>query len=435
MNTFKKVQKSQKSSFSKPKKFSKIPVWNSNVKEPHRDVRYWFLKWVESGRERSGWIFEYMKIKRNTFHQSLKFCRAHEKEIRNDNIYESFKNKDFKKLWKDIRKIKGSSKLLPAIGLIDKHNNDPDIAKHFHEKYKKVLDNKECQKGNEIIDSSVSNMILNRDIFYITFDDMNNAIENLNFMSGPDDIHTNHFRFASNEFKYLFYRLLNLCMSHAYIPNEMIIAEISPRVKDKFGKMSSSDNYRPVMSSTIALKILEYCLLPTLERYISISPNQFGYRNGTSATMAVLTVKEVISKYINSGTDVHSAFLDMSKAYDCLNHHTLLKKLIDAQLPSGIIAIIKALYFNQNFVTVYNESKSSSDHIGNGIRQGGIMSGILFNFYINDLIDRINLDDSGCTLHHNKYAIVAYADDLVVMTPSKQSLQKLINLVNNLMEY
>ena len=117
--------------FSKPKKFSKVPGWNSNVKEAHQDARYWFLKWVENGRERLGWIFEYMKIKRNKFHKSLKFCRAHEKEICNDNIYESFKNKDFKKFWKDIRKIKGSSKLLPAI--IHKHNNDPDIVKHFHE--------------------------------------------------------------------------------------------------------------------------------------------------------------------------------------------------------------------------------------------------------------------------------------------------------------
>ena len=146
--------------------------------------------------------------------------------------------------------------------------------------------------------------------------------------------------------------------------------------------------------------------------------------------MAVLIVKELIERYNIDGNEVHAAFLDMSKAYDCLNHYTLIEKLIKAGLPSGVISIIKAVYFNQKIFSTYADSSTESCRIGNGIRQGGILSGILFNFYIDSMIKLINSTNSGCILHHNKYAIVAYADDLVLLSPSKQGLQHLCNMVS-----
>ena len=307
------------------------------------------------------------------------------------------------------------------------HDNNSDIANHFQSKFKKILDNKDCQKINQKSEAVIYSEFSNRKMFYLTLNEMNNAIARLKPMSGPDGIHANHFKLAPMDFKQLFLRFLNSCISHAFMPESMLVAEITPRVNDKFGNASNSNNYRPVMSSNTSLKIFEYSLLPTLERYISISLNQFGYRKGTSTTMAVLTVKEIISKYVKSGTEVHAAFLDMSKAYDCLNHHTLIEKLLDSELPLSVVAILKSLYFNQEFHTSYNDSKSGKHCIGNGIRQGGIMSGLLFNFYINNLVKRMNSKEKGCTLNGCKYALVAYADDIVVMAPSKQGLQQIVN--------
>ena len=124
-------------------RFKRVPGWNDNVKEAHDAARYWFLEWVRRGRPRDDWVFEYMKITRNKFHWLLKACHGNEKEIRNQKIYDSFRNKDFKRFWRDIKFVKGSNKFLPSI--VDQHNNDYDISNHFHDKFRKILDNTECQ--------------------------------------------------------------------------------------------------------------------------------------------------------------------------------------------------------------------------------------------------------------------------------------------------
>ena len=183
------------------------------------------------------------------------------------------------------------------------------------------------------------------------------------------------------------------------------------------------------MSSCAFLKILEYCLLPTFERYVRLSPNQFGYRNGTSSLMCAYAVKEMIQKYISNGTPVFSCSLDMSKAFDCLNHFTLINKLIEMGLPSNVISVVKVMYFNQSCYTNYNHAFSGSNSIHNGIRQGGILSGILFNIYVNELITKANKTDYGCKLNFRHFAVTAYADDIFVTSASQSGLQKLIYMI------
>ena len=67
--------------------------------------------------------------------------------------------------------------------------------------------------------------------------------------------------------------------------------------------------------------------------------------------------------------------------------------------------------------------------IGNGIRQGGVLSSIMFSFYINDEIQRIRMICLGCQLEFYSINIVAYADDVLLLSPSEKGLQKFIDKV------
>ncbi|MEL6606519.1 MAG: reverse transcriptase domain-containing protein, partial [Cyanobacteria bacterium J06614_10] len=75
----------------------------------------------------------------------------------------------------------------------------------------------------------------------------------------------------------------------------------------------------------------------------------------------------------------------------------------------------------------YKSSFSDEWSINSGVRQGGVLSGILFNLYIDSLLDRISAKGIGCKLGLFSSNIVAYADDVVLMAPSALSLQLLIN--------
>ena len=66
--------------------------------------------------------------------------------------------------------------------------------------------------------------------------------------------------------------------------------------------------------------------------------------------------------------------------------------------------------------------------LGNGVRQGGILSGLFFCLYINSLIEEVSKAEVGCSLGTVKSNIIAYADGIVLIAPSAESLQILIDI-------
>jgi hypothetical protein len=64
-----------------------------------------------------------------------------------------------------------------------------------------------------------------------------------------------------------------------------------------------------------------------------------------------------------------------------------------------------------------------------GVRQGGVLSPYLFAIYVDDIVKKINRSDLGCRLGLKRIAVVLYADDIILMAPSVESLQMLLNIV------
>ena len=88
--------------------------------------------------------------------------------------------------------------------------------------------------------------------------------------------------------------------------------------------------------------------------------------------------------------------------------------------------------FEHTFVHVsYNNNTSLPFKVGNGTRQGGILSTIIFNFYINKAIEKVLNMNSGCFLGLINVSIIGYADDIIIMAPSLSALQTLLNTFVN----
>ena len=115
---------------------------------------------------------------------------------------------------------------------------------------------------------------------------------------------------------------------------------INPRVKNMFGNVHSSENYREIMLSANLYKLLEYCLLPMLKRYVSLSPYQYGYRKNTSNVLATAVFKEVLHKYNDANSTVYACFLDMSKGF------RTDKSLYFEGVPDFIIKLFEHIFSN-----------------------------------------------------------------------------------------
>ena len=100
-------------------------------------------------------------------------------------------------------------------------------------------------------------------------------------------MHSNHLKFLSVYATRFLTKFLNSCILHNYVPRDMLEGYIKPSVKNSMGDITDSNNYREIMISNNMFKLMEYCLLPLLQKYTNVSSFQLGYKAHTSTTMAV----------------------------------------------------------------------------------------------------------------------------------------------------
>ena len=204
----------------------------------------------------------------------------------------------------------------------------------------------------------------------------------------------------------------------------------TPTVKNKLGNLSSSDNYRPIMNSSVFLKLFEYCLLLKIQPYIVLNDRQHGFRKKYSTATACFLIKETIMNYTHSNSDVYGCFLDISKAFDSVDHCILMNQLYKLGIPACIVSIIEFWYANQLVNVRFMNTLSDEWKISNGVRQGGVLSGLLFNVYIDSLLNRISRMNIGCRLGIINANIIAYTDDIVLLPLSANALKLLLKEIS-----
>ena len=101
-------------------------------------------------------------------------------------------------------------------------------------------------------------------------------------------------------------------------------------------------------------------------------------------------------RYTKNKNRAYVVFIDLSKAFDRVDHFLLGQKLLDEEIPPDLVLIILQYLRNQSARVCWNGVKGNFVSIDQGVRQGGIISPFLFKFYINKLLDDISKDDIGC---------------------------------------
>ena len=166
------------------------------------------------------------------------------------------------------------------------------------------------------------------------------------------------------------------------------------------------------MNSSVFLKTFEYCLLPSLTKGLILSDLQMGFRSNSNCTNTVMILKELISNYNNEGSNVHCGFIDLSKAFDRVDHAILINKMRSTNLSSHIINVIEYMLSNSNIHVSFGKTVGPSWKSELGTRQGGIISPLLFNFYLKECVQKVTQQNEGCFLGSSKCNILTYADDI-----------------------
>ena len=100
--------------------------------------------------------------------------------------------------------------------------------------------------------------------------------------------------------------------------------------------------------------------------------------------------------------------------------------LIDRGIPAIYLRLILVMYTQQTANVLWNGAISTDFSIGNGVKQGGVLSPRLFCIYIDSLFALLKKKKTGCWLDNEFVGILGYADDILLLAPSRDALQEMI---------
>ena len=162
----------------------------------------------------------------------------------------------------------------------------------------------------------------------------------------------------------------------------------------------------PAISKFLEMFILNFCADNLVNNDL-----QFEFKKGLGCANAIFTLSTTIDYFTGRGSSIYAASLDISEAFDIVNHHKLMCFPMKVHFPKCFVAMLNIRYCNLEIVVRWNMSLSNTLTVRSGVRQGSILSPSLFNIFINIIIVNLRKSHTGCVINRTYLGCFMYADD------------------------
>jgi hypothetical protein len=207
-------------------------------------------------------------------------------------------------------------------------------------------------------------------------------------------------------------------LKHNNVPPGMMLSTLIPIPKNLKKSPTYSKNFRSIALSSIIGKVLNIIVMAKNASVMQSQYMQFGFKSGHSTTQCTFVMQEIIDYYSRNGSSVYVIMLDTSRTFDRVHYVKLFKLLISRGMCPMYCRILAFMYTHQTLRVKWNGFFLDTFGVLNGVKQGGVLSPILFYLYIDELFVCLKNSQIDCYIDDMYVGAVGYADGGSLMAPS-----------------
>ena len=380
--------------------------------------------WKAAGKPRSGPIFSRRQHCRLLYRKQIKECQKQPSISYSNDLHDALLRKNSAGFWKCWRsKFEISNKCVEVDQCVEPDVIANKFANHFCASYKannaqnaEMLYKQYTEMRNNYCGLPITDEQL------IDTELVSNVIARLHRGKAADaaGLTAEHLIYSHPLISVVLSKLFRLIMLSRHVPAGFRYSYIVPvpKLKDCRTKSVTCDDFRGVAISPVISKVFEHCILDKFGTLFSSCDAQFGFKKGSGCRNAIYSVRKIVDEITKTGNTVNICSIDLSKAFDKVNHFGMYIKLMKRLVPTALLELLENWMSGCFAYVKWNNSCSLVFSVCSGVRQGAVLSPLLFAVYI-DEIGKLCDPRNSCF-------VILYADDIILITISVTMLQNLL---------
>lgn len=362
---------------------------------------------------------------RSEYKQIIQEKKKKHRQLMQESLLADMKNSC--KFWNTVKKARCKKTSQPNIDL-----------ESWHDHFQQVFSGIGLEKKELVNETNADNLFVPHLDNPIREDEVQEAIRNLKLgkAAGLDNVCTEFLKYAGDVVTPFLTKLYNRLYNAGYFPVSWCTSIVIPLFKK--GDADLLDNYRGISLLSVVGKVFTAVLHKRFyewaEEENKLSFEQAGFRKGYSTVDHIFTLVAVIRNRLNStrGCKVYAAFIDYRKAFDMVDRDKLWHTLDKMQTSPKLINLLKSMYSSVQSCVRWNGELSECFDCPVGVRQGCLLSPILFSLLISEVADYVrSFGKHGLQLIPGgmELFLLLFADDIVLLSSTPTGLQ---NQIKNL---
>ena len=410
-----------------------IPGWSSEVEPLRQRSNYCYRAWLAGGKPSHGQLHRDKLVAHAQFRYAVRRVRRANKLFQARGMFEAAMAGDIA-LLKEMRRVQSGKGVLDELPeMVDGVTGQQEIADKFREVHNALYNSAGSPEKMAELQERIRGLVQSEDSSAEVCKISAEVVKAAATKMKPKKMDVSQ-GFTSDCLLHapdLLFELLALVFKdwliHGTVTGSVLSCAFVPLLKGQKDP-GQVDSYRAIASSSLLLKLFELVILQVWGDRLYSDNVQFGFKRGCGTSQATWLVQEVLTQFLNAGSKPIAVVLDCSKAFDLARFDLLFERLLtDRRMPAIVVRVLAYSYQEQlAWVRWGRGCTSSTFTISNGTRQGSVASPAFWAVYLDPLFTELRKDGVGCHLAGLWMGAVGYADDMILLAPSRAAAQQML---------